>query len=384
MLLRGLVPLALALTALLAPTSARACSCGAFDYPTVERCQSAARVFAGTVESVEFPHLFELERTTAVQLRVDTVWRGDPPAALLAYTSPPCGSWSVPVPGTPFLMCEDDDNDISWTAFGMCGSPLFGEAPELLATLGAGHPPAEPAALAWQPWRTEEFLWSLAAILALPLVGLGLGALAGRLRGRLATPSRSPVRRLVLLAISLIAVRLLLRAMPVSPRDWDWIWELQLATTVALATLVGLWLAYRGQRTTSRPGLALLGTGLMLVAGFVRLHAPAQLPDAIACSEARAREFLKSVPIDHDFRDADERADDGWQPTPTAAALRAEGLRLAVEAVPNACTDGGLRRMHFDPDSEYGPCVEFDDGRGGARRLCAQTPHVGYHEERPG
>ncbi len=383
MLPRGLVPLGLALAVQLAPEPARACSCARFDTPTVERCRTAERVFAGTVEAVEFPWLFELDGATTSRLRVDTVWRGQPPAALLAYTAPPCGGWVTAPPGSPFLIC-DDDADGTWTSFGMCRQPRFDAAPEIRATLGPGRPPTAPPVLAWQPWRSEEFLWSLAAILALPLIGVGLGALIGRLRGRIAGTARSPIRRLFILTGTILVLRLLLREVPVADQQlWDR-WLTQYAAIVALATLVGLWLAHRGQRRGGPTGLPLLGAGLTLVAGFVRLHVPLQPADAVACSEARAREFLRTAPIDLDFRD-DERADhERWRASPATAAVRAEHLRLAAEAVPNACSEWGLRRMRFDPDAHDGPCVEFDDALGGTYRLCARREPTEYHVERPG
>lgn len=379
---RRLVPLGLALVVQFAPEPARACSCSRLDVPSVERCRTAAQVFAGTVEAAQFPRLFEQDRTTALQLRVDTVWRGTPPAALLAYTSPPCGGWISTPPGTPFLIC-DDEPDGTWTVFGTCGQPWFGDSSELRATLGPGSPPTAPPVLAWQPWRTEEFLWSLAAILVVPLIGVGLGAMVGRLRGRIPGPSTSPIRRLLALAGVLLIVRLLLREVPAGIEQWGDIWQTQYATTILLATLVGLWLAHRGQRRGGPSGLPLLGAGLILVAGFVRLHLPLQPADAVACSEARAREFLRTVPIQLDLHDDERDGDERWRPRPDTAVY-AESLRLAAESVPYACTEWGLRRMRFDPAPYEGPCVEFDDANGGTHVVCARRPDTTYHVERPG
>ena len=144
------------------------------------------------------------------------------------------------------------------------------------------------------------------------------------------------------------------------------------------AVLVGLWLGIRVQRRRGgwRGLVAVLaGAGWVLLAGFVRLHAPVQPADADACSEARAREFLRTVPIDVDLRDDEERAY-GPRRSPAAEAARAEGLALAAGAVPYACNDWGLQRMHFEPDHEYGPCVDYDDGYGVRYEVCARSPFV--------
>lgn len=378
------VGLGLTLALLLAPALARACSCAGFHRPSVESCRTANRVFAGTVEVVDAPFLFEPHSSTVARLRVDTVWRGEPPSALLAYGGGPCGS-GMPAPGWPFLICDDGGDD--WTVVGMCTAPLFGPAPEFRAALGPGRPPTAPPALAWQAWRIQEMLEALAAITALPLAASLLGAGAGWL-GRRRAPRGAGgtvrIRRVLALAASLVVARLIAKSVLSEETRY---WHVPLVV-VGLASLVGLWLGYRGQRGPGSAlrglAVALLGAGLMLFAGFARLHFPLQPRDGVACSETRAREFLRTVPIDFDFHRDDPDRDHDERPSPVAFAYREEALRIAEEAAPYACTDWGIRRMRFDRWDHHGPCVEFDDAVGGTYRMCARTSYAQYHEESPG
>lgn len=350
-------------------------------------------MFAGTVEAVEAPFLLELDSRTIVRLKVDTVWRGDPPAALFAYTGGPCGT-ITPAPGTPFLACEDDTGDISWMALGWCGHPRFGEAPEIRTTLGPGHAPTAAPVLRWQWWHTKQVSLSLASVLALPLLGTMLGAALGRWDRRRAArapeAARSPMRGLLLLAAAIVAARLCLRA--TLPDDYymraaasEHHGSIVMVATIVIAALVGLWLGYRGQRRPGRHGpwrglaVAFIGVGLMLVAGLARLHVPIQPADAVACSAARAREFLRTAPIRQDTR---EDEDDEWDQSPTAIAGGAEALRIAYDAVPYACADWGLRRMRFDPFLKT--CLEYEDGLGGIYHQCVDPSEDRYTVEGPG
>src|SRR5690606_14148686 len=94
---------------------------------------------------------------------------------------------------------------------------------------------------------------------------------------------RSPTRGLLLLAAAIVAARLCLHAtLPdaeyyaraaASERHASII----MGAAVVIATLVGLWLGYRGQRRPGRHGprrglaFAFIGTGVMMFAGFARL-----------------------------------------------------------------------------------------------------------------
>lgn len=342
-------------------------------------------MFAGTVETVEPPFLFEsYDSSTIVRLRVDTVWRGDPPAALLAYGGGLC-STMLPAPGWPFVICDDGSQD--WTVIAMCVAPRFGPATDFYEAFGPGRPPTAPPVLEWQGWRTRELLVSLAVILVFPLAASVLGAGVGWfVRRRAARPARAPIRRVLAFAAAVIVGRLIARSMLSEDTRYSYV----ALVVVGLATLVGLWLGYRGQRGAA-PGkalrglaFALLGTGLMLFAGFVRLHFPVQPRDSVACSQERAREFLRTVPIDFNFDrdDPDYYYED--DPSPATVAFHDEAFRLAEEAVPYACTDWGLRRMRFDRWGYRGPCVEFDDALGGSYRMCARMAFAQYDEEPPG
>lgn len=384
LLRRSLVAVGLGLALALAPGLAGANSCGGFERPSVERCRTAARVFAGTVEAVEVPFLFEpYDSNSVVRLRVDTVWRGDPPSALLAYAGGPFGN-GLPAPRWPFLIC--DDHDDTWTVVSMCNAPLFGEVPEIRASLGPGRSPTAPPALEWQSWRTRELLEALAMILVFPLAAIVLGAGVGWLvRRHAARPARGgvPIRRVLVLAAALVVARLIAKSV-LSEDMRSWYVGL---VVVGLATLVGLGLGYRGQRAPAGAlrglAVAVLGTGLMLLAGFVRLHFPVQPRDAVACSEARAREFLRTAPIDFEF-DRDDPDYDYMYPSPAATAYYEEALRIAEETLPRACTDWGLFRMRFDRHGYRGPCVEFDDALGGSYRMCARESYARFEEESPG
>lgn len=369
------VPLGLGLAVLLAAEPVRACSCGGFEDTTLARCQAAAWAFAGTIVGSEHPYPFEVDGpTVAVRLRVDTVWAGDPPAELLAYTGGPCG-WVEPAPGTPFVLCRDADGfNGEWTAFGSCWHPRFDAAPEIRAALGPGRPPTAPAAVAWQWWRAEEFLWALGIVLVPVCFSTVLWAGIGRIGRAGVGSARVPVRVLLGLAAAVIALRLGVRA--AWPDEYGR-GEGVAVATVLLAVVVGGWLGFRSQRRRGGwrgLGAALAGAEAMLLAGFVRMHAPVQPGGALACSEARAREFLRTVPIWLDLRD--DEAEDGWGLSPGAAAVRAEGLRLAAEEVPYACFDWGLQRMRFEPEDVDGPCVTYDDGAGARYKVCARVPYV--------
>lgn len=380
MLQKLLVPLGFALAVELAAEPARACSCAGQEETTLERCRSATWAFAGIVESVQAPYPFELDGPVVMRLGVDMAWAGEPPAALLAYTGGPCG-WVMPPPGTPYLVCEDADGfNGESMAFGYCWTPLFSEAPEIRAGLGPGRPPTASQHLSWQWWRTQEFLLWLAALLVPPGITTVVGAVSGRVIRRVRGSARAPVRGLVALGVFVIAARLVFRA---AAPDYPWRGDLVMLATIGLAALVGLWLGFRGQRRRGGwcgVAAALVGAGSVLLAGFVRLHVPVQPAGADACSEARAREFLRNVPIDVDLRDEEERAY-GPRRSPAAELARAEGLANAAEAVPYACNDWGLQRMRFEPEQENGPCVDYDDGYGIRYEVCARSPFVRARSE---
>ncbi len=378
MLRKFLVPLGFALAVASAAEPAWACSCAGQAETTLERCRSATWAFAGVVESVEAPYPFEHDGSAVMRLAVDAVWAGDPPAAFLAYTGGPCG-WVMPPPGTPYLVCEDADGfNGESMAFGYCWTPLFSAAPEIRAGLGPGRPPTAAPRLSWQWWRTQELLLGLGALIVLPGIATVVGAAIGRMispEHRVRGSARAPVHELLALGVLVIAARLVFRA---AAPDYPWRGELVMLMTIGLAALVGLWLGFRGQRRRggwSGLAVALAGTGSVLLAGLVRLHAPLQPADADACSEARAREFLRTAPIDLDLRYEEERTY-GPRRSPAAETARAEGLALAAEAVPYACNDWGLQRMRFVAEQENGPCVDYDDGYGVRYEVCARSPFV--------
>jgi len=116
----------------------------------------------------------------------------------------------------------------------------------------------------------------------------------------------------------------------------------------------------------------------LLFAGFVRLHVPIQPADAVACSEARAREFLRTAPIGYNFREDESQE---WYSSPATVAVEEEALRIAHAAVPYACADWGLRRMRFDP---YRTCLEYEDGLGGTLLKCVDASEDRYTVEGPG
>lgn len=383
--LRRVVPLVLGLGLALAGESARACSCAVYDSsPSRERCEGALRVFAGTIAGYDWPLGHELAGSAQVRLAVDAVWRGDVPSEVVTSTGLGCCACGIsPPPGTRFLVCDDEVGDAP-PAFSTCSHPRFEpDAERFLDDLGAGRPPARGPA-----FRAPEVRDALQRhrLLALPVGATLLGALLGRLVGRLrprATTRRSAARTLglvLLLGGALVLARLVLRA--ALPDSWErvlWVMD----GVPAIAALVGLALGYRGQRDPGRHGgagrgfvLACVGVVVVLTAGFARLHAPIQPSDAVACSQERARVYVKTLPEPVKFDEEDDR-----EARDARLEAYGEALRDAAGRAPFACTDWGLSRMRVDPS---GPCVLFDDGRGGTYRLCVGDERLRFSAEGPG
>ncbi|MEZ4454388.1 MAG: hypothetical protein R3B09_33360 [Nannocystaceae bacterium] len=351
--------LTLALAVLAAPDFARACSCAAVTYPTVESCQGARRALAGTVGEYEWPLAYraDAEHSVEIHLEVDTVWRGAAPPELVVTATPLGGAGSCtiyPPPGLRFVVCDDQEGGAE-PAFRTCNGPALGEEAEALAAaLGAGARPSAPARTRWPWWLDRERLADsstglllLAAPFAAALVGAGLGAILPRRRSTAGRPRsrRGIVILLAVVATLVIAARIALhRVLPLDRALFD-------AVTLgpaAVAGLLGLVLGVREARGERRGlrGLmvAFLGVAVALVAGYARLHAPVQPDDVVACSAARAREHLRGGPRPVDFVTPRGPEHDAWE-----------------ERVPAACTDWGLAPMRADRHGAIG----FPDGRGG-------------------
>ncbi|MCB9569287.1 MAG: hypothetical protein H6710_19090 [Myxococcales bacterium] len=346
--------LVLALALLLEPGLARACSCMILDHPTLEGCQGARRVFAGRVGEYAWPTALRAsaDRSVEINLDVDAVWRGEVPTRLVVETDPLGGPGSCtiyPSPGERFVVCDGREGAAE-PALGFCHGPAFGEEAEaLIASLGPAVAPSAPMAARVPWWRDRERLAESSLGLSLvgvpfiaALLGAGAGALLPRRQG---AGGERPSRRgivalLIAAAILMIVARLVLhRLLPP---------ENLLFTCVtlgpsALAGLFGVIFAFRMQRRRRGPWslvIAFVGVGVALAAGYTRLHAPVQAADAFACSEARAREYVRAYPFGRG--DAEREA---W-----------------ARGAPASCADWGLGRMEVPGSS---PVVGFADGSGG-------------------
>ncbi|MCA9658325.1 MAG: hypothetical protein KC486_08275 [Myxococcales bacterium] len=352
---------------LLAPAAARACSCLALRHPTVEGCQFASRVFAGTVGAYDWPTALRAtaDDSVTIELVVDTVWRGAVPAKVIVQTHPLGGPGSCavyPAPGEPFLVCDSEEGDAA-PSLGFCAGPALGDdAAPLIAALGPGAAPSEAPPRPRRPWWTDpkqlkestHALLLLALPFAAALLGAGLGAiLPWRRPGAQVRPSR---RRIVVMllaaALLVIGARLALhRQLPPDRLLFDCV----TLGPSALAGLVGLVVGFRAQRRGARGvrglALALVAVAVVLTAGYARLHVPVQPADAVACTEARARDHLDAYP----------------RPSSRDAAL--EWARSA----PRACTDWGLAPIKAEEGSTS-PALAFTDGRGGMYWLYARSP----------
>jgi len=122
----------------------------------------------------------------------------------------------------------------------------------------------------------------------------------------------------------------------------------RVSSTSAFAALFGAFFGFstqrRGRRGLRGLAVALLGTAVVLTAGYMRLHAPVQPEDAVTCSEARAAAHLRAFPRPEnpELRDIEQGR---WE-----------------RDAPAACTDWGLARMSA---TREGPAIGFADGHGG-------------------
>lgn len=372
-----LVLVAFALGVSLVPAAAHACSCAVANVrgPGSESCRTAGRVFAGTVGRYEWPLMFG--ETSEYELEVDTVWRGEVPRQIFVRTSTLSWAGSCeyhPTPGERFVVC-DDEQGAAEPAIGWCYHPAFGEhAKELAAELGPG---AEPAPAPWRrPWWTEGAkivaVWRELMLLAGPFVAAvlsaGIGAFVGVVwpRPRRNMSGRTLLKVLTMIACVVIAARVgLAFAVPEEYERIRWVVLGPLALATAVGVVLGFLEVRRGRRALRGLFIAFAAIATTLSAGFVRLHFPVQPADAIACSEARAREHLRGFPDWSAYGKDRER----YQ------AAVAEWARRA----PAACTDWGLSRMHADPHFRS---LRFPDGRGGQYSVHEESP-MGYGWEVP-
>lgn len=363
-------PLALALALLAAPAPAHACSCATIRDTDLARCATASRVFAGTIDAYEWPLVYRAaaDRSVEIHLAVDTVWRGAVPSRLVVDTDPLGGPGSCtlyPPPGIRFVVCDDQD-DAAPPALGFCARPALGQDAELLAAaLGPGAAPTVPAA-SRGPWWTDPIRladsWQAVLLLLTPFAIAGLGAGAGALARRRRPPAAGPpsVRRFVALllaaALLVIGARLALHAS--LPPGRLLLQCLCFGPPVVAAVFGGALAAVAQRRGGRGIAVAILTVAVVLTAGFMRLHTPVQPADAAACSEARAREYLRAAPSS-----TRHPAHDAW-----------------VQGAPRACTDFGLSRLRPHP---HGHAVGFADGHGGAYWVRRQPGDVSYVWELP-
>jgi hypothetical protein len=356
-----LAPVVLALAALFTPSLARACSCAsATRWPVPADCQTARRVFAGTIAGYDWSPAYRVDGTSELRLAVDTVWRGEVPARIVVETDTLGGGGSCtlhPTPGQRFLVCDDGEGGEE-PAINWCYHPAFADyADELSAALGPGAGPTAPTPFRWPWWTKPERLadeWLALALLAAPfvaaVVSAGVGAFVCLMRP--APPRRMSGRTLLKVLVPLACLVILARLglAHAIPNEYHRL-EYVVLGPPALALLLGVVLGYREVRRGGRAlrGLfvAFAAIAATLAAGFVRLHLPVQPADAVACSEARAREHLRAYP--------DRKAFDDRESFKEAVAAWARGA-------PAACTDWGLSRMRADPESD---ALIFADGRGG-------------------
>lgn len=362
------VTLAWGLVLLLAPRDARACSCAILSHPSLERCQAADRVFAGTVSSYDWPTAVRAtaEDSVTIDVTVDTVWRGAVPARLTVETHPLGGPGSCtvyPAPGERFLACDNEAADAA-PIFSVCaGSAMGADAAPLIAGLGPGSAPREPTSRSTRrPWwadpqrlkaSTKELLL-LALPFAVALLGAGLGALLSRIWPK--KQARPSLRRLALVLLAaaaiVIAARVTLhRTLPPERLLFDCVTLGPSAAACLFGLIIGARAQRRGPRGVRGLAFALVAVAVVLTAGYARLHLPVQPVDAVACSEARAREHLRAYP----------------RGEPRDAAL--EWARGA----PRACTDWGLAPIVAD-EASASPALGFADGRGGMYWLYARSP----------
>lgn len=371
-----LAPLVLALAVLLPSAPARACSCLAYG-TTLERCRSASWVYAGTVESYDWPlgYRGRADRSVEIRLAVDTVWRGAVPARLVVETDPLGGAGSCtryPPPGQRFLVCDHKGGEAP-SSMGICAPvALGGHAEELIAALGPGAAPQTPGAARWPWWADRARLvdsWNGLMSIFMPfvaaLVGAGAGALLHRWRP---SPTRRSTRRFVALSLAVALVIVIARV--VLHRWLPHERSLFLCVTLGppvVAGAFGLVLAfYELRRGRGLGGLAIAWVGVLvaLIAGFMRLHLPVQPADVVACSEPRAREHVDAYPRRTEDRARDRAALDAW-----------------LRGAPAGCADFGLSRMRTDV---RGPSVSFPDGRGGEYTMWALEPReYSYRWELP-
>jgi hypothetical protein len=371
----------LGLTILLVPRAAHACSFAcAPSPPTLERCKTASRVFAGTVDSYDWPLLYAWKAPVPIHLSVDSVWRGEHvPARLVTHTYlGGCSLTSDPPPGMRFLICDDEEDDAPPSLLG-CRAPLYGDDEHTRRFAAELGPPGAPEEVPWidpsaVPGQLRDFLVRHRPA-AVPFLAALLGALVGRLvRWRRPAPEIPPlapsrfVRRLLLLAACVVLLRWAFQSnLELYPHIE--LWSLGLLT---LAAMVGLVVGYRGQRRPAHHGgawralgAALFAVGLVLVASFTRLHFPVQPEGAVECSVARARAFLAAL----------DAITDAVAPGPDRGARIDEIQAIAARNTPYACTDWGLQRMRLGENGSY---VYFDDGHGAVRSVSEYDERVGF------
>jgi hypothetical protein len=332
-------------------------------------------VFAGTVGRYQWPLLFG--QTSEYELEVETVWRGEVTRQIVVRTSTLSGAGSCeyhPTPGERFVVC-DNEQGAAEPAVSWCYHPAFGEYAEALAA-GLG-PGAEPAPAPWRrPWWTEGAqliaMWRELLLLAGPFaaafLSAGIGAFVGVVwpRPRRTMSVRTLLKVLASIACVVIAARVgLAFAVPEEHDRIRWVVLGPLALATAVGVVLGFLEVRRGRRALRGLFIAFAATATTISAGFVRLHLPVQPANAIACSEARAREHLRGFP---DWRAHGEDRE-------RYQAAVAEWARRT----PAACTDWGLSRMHADP---WFRSLRFPDGRGGQYAVQGEYP-MGYSWEVP-